>query len=81
MCVKDATMCAKYATMCARDATMSAKDATMSSKDATMGAMSNLSGPVLCCIDAYDSEKRLIFQHFSRSTQLANCISKFYKFC
>ena len=29
----------------------------------------NLSGPVLFCIDSYDSESRLIFQHFSRSTR------------
>ena len=31
---------------------------------------SNFGGPVLGCIDASDSESRLIFQHFSRSIKI-----------
>ena len=36
----------------------------------------NFGGSYLGCIDAYDSESRLIFQHFSRSTQISSWIFK-----
>ena len=38
--------------------------------DGMLVSASNFRGPYLGCIDASDSESRLIFQHFSRSTRL-----------
>ena len=46
------------------------------------GERANFTGSVLCCIDASDSESRLIFQHFSSSTRLAHlCTAPNAKFC
>ena len=36
---------------------------------AAAAAAANFGGLVLCCMDSYDSEKRCIFQHFSRSSR------------
>ena len=71
--------------MCIRDSTMTSDARNSTRNEETnekwMKSPSNFERLVLGCMDSYDSDQRLILQHFSRSTRFAFlCTAQISKF-